>query len=104
MPISDPRALVGLISALARDLDAGDRFASLHDRLDNVFDRLGQSRYAFPNGTPQVVLNGDAAYFCEATVDMQITAVGREESETNRRRVISQLQGRLRVKRQIYER
>ena len=95
MPIRDPRAFVGLIGALAGDLDAGNRLAGLHDRPDDVFDRVRQSRYAFANRAPQMVLNGDAAYFSEAMIDLQIAAVGREASETDRRRVVYQLQGGL---------
>src|SRR4249919_2646195 len=95
MPIRDPRALVGLTGSLAGDLDAGHRLAGLHDRPDNAFDRFRQSRYAFSNRATQMVLNGDAAYFSKPLIDAQITAVWREASETDRRRLVYQLQGRL---------
>ncbi|MGB8606539.1 MAG: hypothetical protein WCE28_15990 [Bradyrhizobium sp.] len=42
-----------------------------------------------------MILDGDAAYLGQALVDLQIAAIGREASETDRRRVVDQLQGRL---------
>src|SRR6267378_2362746 len=42
-----------------------------------------------------MILDGDAAYFCEALVDLQIAAVGRKASKADRRRVVDQLQGGL---------
>src|SRR5216684_5929895 len=95
MPIGDPKPFVSLIGALTRNLDARHRFAGLHDRADDAFDRLGQRRYALPNRASQMILHGDAAYLCEALVDLQITAVGREASKADRRRVVDKLQGRL---------
>jgi hypothetical protein len=92
VPIGDPRAFADLIGALADDLNAGHRLAGLHDRVDDVFDRLGQSRHALPYRTSQMILYRDAAYFGEALVDLQIAAVGRQERKTNRRRVVDQLQ------------
>ena len=49
VPISDPKPFVGLVSALAGNLDTRHRLAGIHDRADDVFDGLGQSRYAFPH-------------------------------------------------------
>src|SRR5450759_415436 len=95
MPIGDPKPFVGLVSALTSNLDAGHRIAGIHDRTDDAFDRLGQRRYAIPNRASQMILHGDAAYLCEALVDLQITAVGREASEADRRRIVDQLQGGL---------
>jgi hypothetical protein len=74
---SNPVALIDLIGALTGDLDANDRLARVHDRTDNVFDRLGQTRHAFPNRASEMILDGDAAYFSQTLVDLQIAAVGR---------------------------
>ncbi len=95
MPIGDPEPFIGLVGALAGNLDAGHRLAGIHDRADDAFDRLGQSRYAIPNRASQMILDRDAAYLGEALVDLQIAAVGREASKADRRRVVDQLQGRL---------
>jgi hypothetical protein len=104
VPISDPGALVGLIGALTGDLDANHRLTRIHDRTDNSFDRLGQSRYAFANRASEMIFDGDAAYFSEALVDLQIAAVGRQECEANRRRIVDQLQGGLLRKRHAEKR
>ncbi len=95
MPIGDPKPFLGLIGALAGNLDANHWIARIYDGADDAFDRIGQSRYAVPNRAPQMVLNGDAAYLGEALVDLQIAAVGRETSQPDRRRIIDKLQGRL---------
>ena len=42
-----------------------------------------------------MILNRDTAYLSEAVVDLQIAAVGRKESQTDWRRIVDQLQGRL---------
>jgi hypothetical protein len=42
-----------------------------------------------------MILDGDPADLGEALVDLQIAAVGREESQADRRRVVDQLQGGL---------
>jgi hypothetical protein len=42
-----------------------------------------------------MVLDGDAAYFSEALVDLQVAAVGRKAGEADRRRIVDQLQGGL---------
>ena len=96
MPIGNPETFLDLIGALTRDLDAGHRFAGLHDRADDAFDRLGQRRHAVAHRAAQMILHRDAADFGEALVDLQIAAVGRQEREADRRRVIDRLQGRLR--------
>src|SRR6266702_4582692 len=95
MPICDPKPVVGLVSALAGNLDAGYRFAGIHDRADDAFDRFGQRRNAVANRASQMILDGDAAYLSDALVDLQVTAVGREASEADRCRVVDQLQGGL---------
>src|SRR5260370_24118695 len=91
MPIGDPKLFVGLVSALAGDLDPNHRLAGIHDRSDDAFDRLGQSRYAVLNRASQMILDGDAAYLREALVDLQVAAVGREASQPDRRRNLGQL-------------
>jgi hypothetical protein len=95
MPIGNPETFLDLIGALTGDLDAGHRLAGLHDRTDNAFDRLGQRRHAIAHRASQMVLDRDAADLGEALVDLQVAAVGRQESETDRRRVVDRLQGRL---------
>ena len=95
MPIGDPEALVGLIGALTGHLDAGHGIAGSHDRLHDAFDRIGQRRHTIPDRAPQMVLNGNAAYFGQALIDLKITAIKREESQTDRRGIIDQLQRRL---------
>src|SRR6266576_2677342 len=95
MPIGDPKPLLGLIGSLSGNLDANHWITGIHDRADDAFDRIGQSRYAVPDRAPQMVLNGDAAYVGEALVDLQIAAVRRETSQPDRRRIIDKLQGRL---------
>ena len=57
VPISNPKAFLGLVGALTGDLDAGHRLAGLHDRTDDAFDRLGQRRYAIPHRTPEMILD-----------------------------------------------
>ena len=42
-----------------------------------------------------MIFNRDTAYLGEALVDLQVAAVGRKESETDRRGVVDQLQSRL---------
>jgi hypothetical protein len=42
-----------------------------------------------------MIFNRDTAYLGEALVDLQVAAVGRKESETDRRRVVDQLQSGL---------
>ena len=76
VPIGDPKPLVGLIGTLAGNFDARDRFAALHDRAHDIFDRARQSRYAIPNRSSQMILNGDAADLREALIDLQVAAVG----------------------------
>ena len=95
MPVGDPESFLGLIGALAGDLDAGHGIAGLHDRAHDTLDRRGQCRNAFPDRAPQMILNRDAANFREALIDLQIAAVGRKERKADRRRVVDQLQRRL---------
>src|SRR5258706_5637992 len=92
MPIGDPNPSLGLIGALAGNLDANHWIARIYDGADDAFDCIGHSRYAVPDRAPQMVLNGDAAYLGEALVDLQIAAVGRETSQPDRRRIINKLQ------------
>jgi hypothetical protein len=95
MPIGDPETLLDLVAALTRNLDAGYRFAGIHDRIDDAFDRLGQRRHAVAHRAAQMILHRDAANLREALVDLQIAAVGRQAGEPDRRRVIDQLKRRL---------
>ena len=95
MPIGHPPALFGLIGALAGNLDAGHRIARVHDRADNVFDRVCQTGHAVSYRTSQMVFNRNAAYFGKALVDLQIAAVRRKNGQPYRRRIIDQLQRRL---------
>ena len=95
MPVGDPEALVGLVGALAGDLDAGDGIAGAHDRGHDAFDRIRQRRHAVPHIAPEMILDRDAADFGEALVDLEVAAVGREEGQADRRGVVDQLQGRL---------
>src|SRR5258708_24438361 len=95
MPIGDTKPFVGLVSALAGALDPNNGLAGTHDRWDDAFDRLGQSRYAVLNRASQMILDGDAAYLREALVDLQVAAVGREASQPDRRRIVDQLQSGL---------
>src|SRR5271156_1293368 len=94
VPIGDPPAFFGSVRALATDLNASYRLASTHDRTDNAFDRIGQSRYTVANRASQVILDGNAAYVGKALVDLQVTAVGRKDGEADRCGVVDQLQGR----------
>lgn len=95
VPVCDPQAFADLISALAGDLNAGHRLARFHNRPDDVFDGVGQSRHALAYRTSDMCLDRQAAYFSEALVDPQIAAVGRQECKANRRCVIDQLKGGL---------
>ena len=76
MPIGHPKSFLSLIGALAGDLDAGDGIASIHDRSDNVFDRIREARHAIANRASQMVLNRDAANLGQALIDLEITTVG----------------------------
>jgi hypothetical protein len=58
-------------------------------------DCVGQGGHAVSNRTSEMILNRDTAYLREVLVDLQIAAVGRKESKTNRRGIVDQLQGRL---------
>ena len=95
MPIGDPETLVGLVGALARDLNAGDGIAGAHDRGHDAFDRVRQRRHAVSHIAPEMVLDGDAADIGQALVDLEVAAVGGQEGKADRRGVIDQLQGRL---------
>jgi hypothetical protein len=57
VPISDPPAIFGFVRPLAGNLNANHRLAGAHDRTDDAFDRIGQSRYAVTNRAPQVIFN-----------------------------------------------
>ena len=61
MPVGDPEAFVGLVGALAGDLDAGDGIAGAHDRGHDAFDRVRQRRHAVSHIAPEMILDGDAA-------------------------------------------
>ena len=91
MPVGHPEAFFGLVGALAGDLDAGDGIAGAHDRGHDAFDRVRQRRHAVSHIAPEMVLNGDAADFGEALVDLDVAAVGGEEGEADRRGVVDQL-------------
>ena len=86
--VPDHLTFVGLIGALTSDFDAGHRIPGFHDRANDAFNGVGQRRHAVPDRPPQMILHGDAAYLCEALVDLQVTAVGREAGKANRRRVV----------------
>ena len=81
MPIGDPGSLLRLVGALAGHLDAGDRLAGLHDRADDLLDRVGKRRHAIPDRSPEMILDRDAAYFGETLVDLQVTAVRRQAGQ-----------------------
>ena len=95
MPVGDPEPLVGLIGALTGHLDAGHGIAGSHDRLHDAFDSVGQRRYAVPDRAAQMILDGYSAYFGQALIDLDVTAIRREESQTDRRGIVDQLQRRL---------
>ena len=57
MPIGDPPAFFGFVRPLASNFNASHRLAGAHDRTDDAFDRIGQSRYAVANRAPEVILN-----------------------------------------------
>src|SRR5258708_19264467 len=95
MPIGDPKPFVGLVSALAGDLDPNHRLAGIHDRSDDAFDRLGQSRYAVLNRASQMILDGDPAYLREALVDLQAAAVGSKASQPSRPPILDPFPTRL---------
>ena len=95
MPVGDPGALLRLVGALPGDLDPGDRLAGFHDRADDLFHRAGQSGDTVADRAPEMVLDGDAAYFGEALIDLKVAAIRRQAGKPDRRRVIDELQRRL---------
>ncbi len=95
MPVGDPKALTGLVGALAGHLDAGDGIAGPHDRGHDALDRVGQRRHAIAHIAPQMILDRNAADIGQALVDLEVAAVRRQESKPDRRGVVDQLQCRL---------
>ena len=100
MPIGDPVPLAaGVVRALARHLNANDGLAGLHDRSDDVFDRIGQRGDGVAHPSPNMVGDGNAADLGEVLIDVQIAAIRREEREADRRGLVDELQrGRLDVR------
>ena len=100
MPVGDPVPLAaGVVRALARHLNANDGLAGLHDRSDDVFDRIGQRGDGVAHPSPNMVGDGNAADLGEVLIDVQIAAIRREEREADRRSLIDELQrGRLDVR------
>ena len=100
MPIGHPVPLAaGVVRALARHLNANDGLAGLHDRSDDVFDRIRQRGDGVAHPSPNMVGDGNAADLGEVLIDVQIAAIRREEREADRRGLVDELQrGRLGVR------
>ena len=96
MPIGDPGPFFRLVGALPGHLDPGDRLTGYHDRANNLFHRVGQSRHAVPDRPPEMIFDGDAAYLGETLIDLKIAAIRRQAGKPDRRRVVDELQRRLR--------
>ena len=75
MPVGDPKALVGLVGALAGHLDAGDGVAGPHDRLHDAFDRIRQRRHAIAHIAAKMILDGNAADISQALIDLEVAAI-----------------------------
>ena len=91
VPAGQPEALrVAPVGPLPVDLDAGDRRAGLENRPDDLLDLIGDHRHRFAHRAPDMAVDRDAADFRQSRVDLQIAAVGAQEGEADRRRIVQQ--------------
>src|SRR5215475_6694679 len=97
MPIGYPGSLLVLTGPLSRDLNAGHGSTGVDDRTDDTLDRICQGRHALPDGAADMIRNWDATYLGEPLVDLQVTAIGRQNRKADRRGVVDELQGRGRL-------
>ena len=72
-----------------------DRLSGFHDRADDLFDRIRQCRYTIPDKTSEMILYGNAAYFREPLIDLQVATIWRQAREADRCGVVHKLEGRL---------
>src|SRR6185295_2959699 len=61
VPIGHPKTFFHLVGALPGDLDADHGFSRLHDRTDDLLDRV--RRHAIPDKAPEMILDRYAADF-----------------------------------------
>src|SRR5262249_58183326 len=70
MPIGDPRAFLGLIRTLPRDLDTDDGFSRLYDRANDLLNGIRERRHAIPDEAPEMIFHRYSANLGEALVDL----------------------------------
>ena len=75
MPVGDPKALVGLVGALAGHLDAGDGVAGPHDRRHDALDCISQRRHAIAHIAAYMILDRNAADISQALIDLEVAAI-----------------------------
>jgi hypothetical protein len=85
MPVGQPNTLrVATVRSLAANLYAGNGLAGSENRLHDVFDLIGNLWERVADGPANMVCNGNPADLGQMLVDLEISAIGGKEGESNR--------------------
>src|SRR5262249_9486472 len=92
MPAGQP-ATIGaeLVDALAADFDPRDRLSGRQDRLNDLFDMIGEIGHDVAHRSPDMVGDRNSAHFGQTLIDLQVAAIRRNACEPDRGSIVDQL-------------